>query len=477
MAGSSAALSAPGAELSRTGQLVTSSGPTVGTISLPGTQPIGVVFYAGGNKLFVADETSGNLLMIDAATRQVVNSVFVGHDVFSSEMALDETAGKIYVGSDGSIGMNGTGLISVVNANTGALIKTINPAPEHLSGWGYPAGYFRLAADSVHGKVYVSFYCADCTNTLGVIDTATDTFTPFLKDTDVSPTFVFGFGVQGVNTVTNEAFAVSATNLYVIHGGDLSWSSSALPHGQPLSFAVNEPQNKLYFWFNGGPYPSGVVVLDRTTGKDKVLEGEGDKEPLVFNNSSDTLFSGAQVDTEGIIVNGATDAVTHVDFGTEGGMGAGDVRASTNNAYFASDEKTFVVYGSTKHAQTLATVHQPQGGIFSSSVAIDQQRGLVYVVNDDHDGVISVIQDGTPTTTTTTKPPSQACVVPKVRGKTLAAAKKMINKAKCSLGKVTRKYHAKIKKGCVISQAPAPGKRLAKGGKVNLVVSRGKRGH
>jgi len=73
-------------------------------------------------------------------------------------------------------------------------------------------------------------------------------------------------------------------------------------------------------------------------------------------------------------------------------------------------------------------------------------------------------------------PPPVKCVVPKVKGKTLAAAKRAITKAHCSLGKVKRATSVR-KKGTVIAQSPPPGKRLAKGSKVNVVLSRGKRSH
>ena len=72
-------------------------------------------------------------------------------------------------------------------------------------------------------------------------------------------------------------------------------------------------------------------------------------------------------------------------------------------------------------------------------------------------------------------PPSQKkCVVPKVKGKKLAAAKTAIKRAHCSVGKVRKAFSARVKKGRVISQKPAPGKRLRAGSKVNLKVSKGK---
>jgi uncharacterized repeat protein (TIGR01451 family) len=71
------------------------------------------------------------------------------------------------------------------------------------------------------------------------------------------------------------------------------------------------------------------------------------------------------------------------------------------------------------------------------------------------------------------KPPS--CVVPNVRGKALATAKRLITAAHCQIGKVTTAKSKTVPKGKIASQSPKTGKKLPAGSKVNLVVSRGKR--
>jgi hypothetical protein len=65
------------------------------------------------------------------------------------------------------------------------------------------------------------------------------------------------------------------------------------------------------------------------------------------------------------------------------------------------------------------------------------------------------------------------CVVPKVTGKSLSAAKRAIKHGACTVGKVKRAFSAKVKKGNVISQRPKAGKKLAYHAKVSLVVSKG----
>ena len=67
------------------------------------------------------------------------------------------------------------------------------------------------------------------------------------------------------------------------------------------------------------------------------------------------------------------------------------------------------------------------------------------------------------------------CKVPNVRGKKLAVAKASIRKARCVAGKVTRKPSKRVKKGRVLSQSPRAGATVPSGGKVNLVVSKGRR--
>ena len=66
------------------------------------------------------------------------------------------------------------------------------------------------------------------------------------------------------------------------------------------------------------------------------------------------------------------------------------------------------------------------------------------------------------------------CVVPRVLGKRLAAARRSIRAAHCSLGRV-RRISSPKSAGRVISQSPRPGLRKAAGTKVKLVVSKGRR--
>jgi hypothetical protein len=67
------------------------------------------------------------------------------------------------------------------------------------------------------------------------------------------------------------------------------------------------------------------------------------------------------------------------------------------------------------------------------------------------------------------------CAVPKLMGKSLKAAKRMLALHACTLGKVKHAFSKKVKKGRVISQKPKAGKDLDRGAKVQVVISKGKK--
>jgi hypothetical protein len=67
------------------------------------------------------------------------------------------------------------------------------------------------------------------------------------------------------------------------------------------------------------------------------------------------------------------------------------------------------------------------------------------------------------------------CVVPKLKGKSLAAAKRALKTAHCAVGHITRHRFSIVSKGRVISSSPKAGSRHKAGTKIALTVSRGKR--
>jgi Glucodextranase, domain B/PASTA domain len=77
----------------------------------------------------------------------------------------------------------------------------------------------------------------------------------------------------------------------------------------------------------------------------------------------------------------------------------------------------------------------------------------------------------TTTTTAATAKPVR-CVVPKLRGKTLAKAKRLLKRAHCRLGKVTRRVSAKAKPGRIVATRFKAGTRHKAGTRIRVTVAR-----
>jgi beta-lactam-binding protein with PASTA domain len=77
-----------------------------------------------------------------------------------------------------------------------------------------------------------------------------------------------------------------------------------------------------------------------------------------------------------------------------------------------------------------------------------------------------------PAATTVAAAKPVRCVVPKLRGKTLPKAKRLLKHAHCRLGKVTRKASTKVKPGRVIKSRFKAGTRHRAGTRVRVTIAK-----
>jgi hypothetical protein len=117
------------------------------------------------------------------------------------------------------------------------------------------------------------------------------------------------------------------------------------------------------------------------------------------------------------------------------------------------------------------TLPNPGAATLTASASATQTESNT--ANNTASATVQVNQPGSGVLGTKTTKPAH-CVVPKVTGKTLAAARKAISQAHCAVGRVGTKASTKSAKGKVLSQAPAKNRVLAKGAKVNLTVGKGR---
>jgi hypothetical protein len=142
-----------------------------------------------------------------------------------------------------------------------------------------------------------------------------------------------------------------------------------------------------------------------------------------------------------------------------------------SSAVFGSKFTVAAIGGGSGNAVTFSS-----GGACSNSGAtftMTSRTGICTVRYDQAGG--SNYKAAPEVTETVNALPVPHCVVPKLKGKTLKAAKRALRTHFCSLGKVKHAFSTRVRKGRVISQKPKSGRHLKHGTKVRLIISKGRR--
>jgi PASTA domain-containing protein len=154
--------------------------------------------------------------------------------------------------------------------------------------------------------------------------------------------------------------------------------------------------------------------------------------------------------------------------------GAAAVLATTFFVLFLPTPGSASFSPTTSTTYTLTVVHGGQGAgrVTSSPTGIDCISTCSHAFPAG--AQVTLTADLTVNTAFEINAGTAPCVVPKLRGKTLVKAKTAIRNAYCTVGKITKAYSARVRKGRVISQKPTPGTRHPTGAKVKLTVSKGR---
>jgi hypothetical protein len=209
----------------------------------------------------------------------------------------------------------------------------------------------------------------------------------------------------------------------------------------------------------------GADALTGTAFADEV-DGEADDDTIRGNGGSDTLNGS---DGNDRVFGGAGDDMIAAALGSDSldGQGGSDTY-QLDLAELGPNGR--VADTGTEGTDTIDLADCE--GVTVEAGRISYQDARVAV-----SGIESYPCGFTPPATPPAPPPppgaaKEACVVPRLRGRTLAKAKRALTRAHCSLGKV-RRVRARVRRGLVVGQSPRAGVRKARGAKVALRVSRG----
>jgi YVTN family beta-propeller protein len=385
----------------------------VTTTIIAGDQPRTVAINPVTNKIYIANENSDDVTVIDGATNNAT-TLLVGAQPHA--IAVNPATNKIYVANAGSDNVT---VIDGENNNT-----TTVPAVD---------GPVAIAVNSVSNKIYVA---NGNSGNVTVIDGATN-------DTTIVPVGMAPYAIC-VNPVTNRIYVANAfsNNVTVIDGDDNS-TASVYVGNIPMAIAMNPVTNKIYvanFFddavavINGDSHSIGFVSVGSTpsaicvnpvtnkiyvTTKDAVVVIDGNTNGKTFINIADgcNAVTVNSVTNKIYVVRNSSDSVTVVqgDDNSTISLAVGDgsiaVAANpvTNKIYVVNQngDDVTVIDGADNDSVSVATGDAPQ------SVCVNPVTNKIYVVNQNSNDITVVDgDDNSYTTVPAGDAPTAVCVNP-----------------------------------------------------------------
>ncbi|MHB8352627.1 MAG: hypothetical protein ACYDFT_08095 [Thermoplasmata archaeon] len=315
-------------------------GNVIATIPV-GSSPQGDAFDSANGYIFVANQGTNNLSVINGATNRVVGNVPLpngsGGVAGPSDLVVDNSNGYVYVADEFGFEM------SVINGANNANVTAVAVPPQTSS----PSG---IALDTNTGNLFV----------------------PMLDDWNVT-TF---------NT-TSYAFVGSVTT-----GSPFLYSPVA---------ACFDPTNGYVYvdqWNASGPQlPSNVVVVDGTTGAIVTTIATGSENGgCAYDNANKDIYVSGESGQNVTVINGATNTVlTTIHLGL--GLTPVSVTYDAANGYLYTanqNDNVSVIDGTTNTVLGSITVGT---AAYTMDVAVDSTNGQLYVTDAGNTalGRVSVI--------------------------------------------------------------------------------------
>jgi YVTN family beta-propeller protein len=320
-----------------------------------GSNPVAIALNSATGKVYVVNQGSNNVTVIDPTTNRTVN-VPVGAAPVA--LAVNSPANTIYV-SNGDAGS-----VTIIDGATNRTATVIT---------GNGAG--AIAVNPVTNKIYVANGLA---NTVTVIDGSTQHTTNI------------GVGRRpvaiAINSATNKIYVAdyAAVDVSAINGADNS--VTRIPVGTaPQAIAVNETTNHIYVANYGS---SSVSVIDGVTNASTPVSVPATPFALAIDSVRNKIVVASVTVNQATILDGATLATTTVDAGLN--PFALDVDPLRANVYIVDRTHfgTVTVLNDVSAATSSAGV-----GSTPSAVAVDSAGNRIYVANSDSNNV-SVLTGG-----------------------------------------------------------------------------------
>ncbi|MCA3021819.1 MAG: putative Ig domain-containing protein, partial [Rhodocyclaceae bacterium] len=339
--------------------------PSANAQTLPaGTNPRAIAVHPMTSKIYVANENSGNVTVIDGATNTITTNVTVGTNPFA--VAVNPVTNKVYVAN--YISNNVTVIDAVSNTAIATVAAGTNPR--------------AVVINTVTNQVYV---VNQSSNNVTVIDGDSNT-TIATVAVGTQPYTI------AVNAVTNKVYvANTATNdVTVINGVSNTTMTTVSVGTSPYAIAVNTDSNKVYV---ANIVSNNVTVIDGATNTVTTTVTAPNIPPsaaaIAVNGVTNKIYVANTGSNNVTVINGADNTTTTVAAGTQPFAIA--VNTTTDKVYVANSgsANVTVIDGATNTTTTVAAGIQPY------AIAVNTTTNKAYAANYGG-GSVTVIDEATP---------------------------------------------------------------------------------
>ncbi len=246
-----------------------------------GLDPIGLVFDSANGYIYVSNDGSNTVSVINGTTNTVIDNITVG--TYPSGVAYDSANGYIYV----SILNSST--VSVINGTTNTVIDDIAVGSE-------PSG---IAYDSANGYIYVANWASNTVSVINgtkntVIDTITVGLLPYGVAYDPSNGCIY-VSNGGSNTVS------------VINGTTNTVIDTITVGSEPWGIAYDPSNGYIYVseWLS-----KNVLVINGATNSviDTITVGSG-PWGIAYDSANGYIYVANELSNNVSVINGATNIV------------------------------------------------------------------------------------------------------------------------------------------------------------------------
>jgi YVTN family beta-propeller protein len=378
-----------------------------------GDYPNAVCVNPNTNKIYVANKGSDNVTVIDGATNSTT-TVSVGDGPYA--ICVNPNTNKIYVAYSAFVSViDGlTNTTTTIFAGTGSCAISVNPNTNKI----YVAnrmsnnvtvidGATNTTATITAGDQPYAICVNPNTNNIYVANRNSDNVTVIDGATNTTSTVATGDYPNAVcvNPNTNKIYVANAnSNNVTVIDGATNWPITVATGSYPYAICVNPNTNKIYVanWNS-----DNVTVIDGATNTTATITAGDQPYAICVNPNTNNIYVANRNSNNVTVIDGATNSTTTVAVG--GSPHSISINPNTNKIYFANfgSDNVTVIDGVTNSTTTITVGDGPW------AISVNPNTNKIYVANSYSDNVTVIDGESNSTATVTVGPdPYAICVNP-----------------------------------------------------------------